>query len=85
MTRAQAPMSAWLSDQVHDAVVAAQRLHARGVQEVWLHYRRGEVLVSEERQLEGYEREGLSVPTGKSKAELTEWIRERLRRVQSCP
>lgn len=78
-------MSQWLSLQVQDAVVTAQRLHARGFQEVWLHYRRGEVLVSEERQLEGYEREGLSVPTGKSKAELAEWIGARLRRVPCCP
>lgn len=75
----------WLSEQVQDAALAAQRLHARGFQEVWLHYRRGEVLVSEERQLEGYEREGLSLPTGKGKAELTEWIRERLRRVPGSP
>lgn len=71
----------WLSEQIKVAVSDALHLRARGASDVWLLYRHGDVVVSPERELEGYELvTGLPVPMG-TKAELTEWIRERLSRV----
>ena len=76
----------WLDEQVHDAVAMAQRLHARGFQRVWLHYQRGDVLVSEHLEVEGYElATPLTVPMALSKAEIAEWIRHQLRNVPCHP
>lgn len=76
----------WLAGQVADAVTDALALQKRGVSAVWLHYQRGDVLVSEHQELDGYELAAPGpLPLGLGKAELSEWLLQRLRGVPCCP
>jgi hypothetical protein len=79
-------MNPWLAHQVAEVVSAAQALHAQGEREVWLQFRRGSVVASGDRRLEGYELvTQLSVPRGKSEVDLTDWVVLQLQKVPCCP
>lgn len=79
-------MNSWIAGQARQAVTVIRALHCRGEREVFLHFRRGQVLASPLRALEGLERvTAMPAPLGKSEADLTDWALHEIRKVPCCP
>lgn len=79
-------MNSWIAGQARQAAAVIAALHLRGEREVFLHFRRGQIVASPHRILCGFERvTGLTAPLHQSEPALIDWAARELGKVPCCP